>query len=394
MKPIQSSRRDVGEQDKDSNLKQRVKLSLIVFLVSLSSVKCGHADFWYEDFTDGNLSDSGIDWTLGPGTVSLSDGLELNSPNGSHAGFARAELPVRRRNWSLRTQARLLLDLGIFGAGVDGVDDTFGGASVFGEVALGKGGQLLTDWMETDLHPAEEDVIIQLDTFDDVLSIWAWREGEQPAQDIDPLVESEIDQPAGVPFLWTNSLIHPTSTAQFSWIAISTEHMPTDMPTPLSDMVGDFSGDDVLDITDINLLTAELQLGSVHPQYDLNHSGTVDLEDHKYWMTEMKQTWIGDANLDGEFNSGDLVQVFQSGKFETGASAGWGQGDWNGDQRFNSGDFVAAFQDGGFEFGPRVQIASVPEPTSSVVLLLAFISIARARARFPNVASLESAPTL
>ena len=87
-----------------------------------------------------------------------------------------------------------------------------------------KGQLLITDWIETDLHPAEEDVIIQFDIFDNVLSMWAWREGDQPAQDIDPLVEFEVDQPAGVPFLWTNSLIHPTSSAQFSWMAISTEH--------------------------------------------------------------------------------------------------------------------------------------------------------------------------
>ena len=138
MKPIQHSWRDVGEQDNDSNRKQRVKLGLVILLVSMSSVKWGYADFWYEDFTDGNLSDSGIDWALGPGTASSSDGLELNSPNGSHAGFARADLPVRGRHWSIRAQARLLLDLGIFGAGVDGVDDTFGGASVLWRGCFGK----------------------------------------------------------------------------------------------------------------------------------------------------------------------------------------------------------------------------------------------------------------
>lgn len=52
----------------------------------------------------------------------------------------------------------------------------------------------------------------------------------------------------------------------------------------------------------------------------------------------------GDSNLDGQFNSSDLVQVFQQGKFETAQSASWTDGDWNGDTRFASNDLVFAFQ--------------------------------------------------
>ena len=55
---------------------------------------------------------------------------------------------------------------------------------------------------------------------------------------------------------------------------------------------------------------------------------------------------FGDANLDGVFDSKDLVAIFQSGKFESGESATWGEGDWNGDGRFDTSDLTAAFQDG------------------------------------------------
>ena len=66
------------------------------------------------------------------------------------------------------------------------------------------------------------------------------------------------------------------------------------------------------------------------------------------WVDDLKNTWIGDANLNGEFNSGDMVQVFARGKYETLETAGWEDGDFNGDTLFGSGDMVAAFVGGGY----------------------------------------------
>ena len=84
----------------------------------------------------------------------------------------------------------------------------------------------------------------------------------------------------------------------------------------------------------------------------------------------MAGTYLGDANLDGEFDSTDFVIVFQGGLFETDIAAGWEQGDWDGDGLFNSSDFVAAFQDGGYETGPRT-VSAVPEPSTAGMFLLA-----------------------
>ena len=59
----------------------------------------------------------------------------------------------------------------------------------------------------------------------------------------------------------------------------------------------------------------------------------------------------GDANLDGLFNSSDLVMVFQAGKYEDGIfqNASWEEGDWNDDGEFDSQDLVMAFQLGWYE---------------------------------------------
>ncbi|MFC1757981.1 chitobiase/beta-hexosaminidase C-terminal domain-containing protein [Planctomycetota bacterium] len=52
----------------------------------------------------------------------------------------------------------------------------------------------------------------------------------------------------------------------------------------------------------------------------------------------------GDANLDGKFDTRDLVLVFQANLFEdpTG-NASWVDGDWNGDGKFTTSDLVLAF---------------------------------------------------
>jgi hypothetical protein len=65
----------------------------------------------------------------------------------------------------------------------------------------------------------------------------------------------------------------------------------------------------------------------------------------------------GDSNGDGRFNTGDLVLIFQAGKYEDalGNNTSFEEGDWNGDGDFTSSDLVYAFQTGGFvaEARPR-----------------------------------------
>ena len=146
---------------------------------------------------------------------------------------------------------------------------------------------------------------------------------------------------------------------------------PGEVEMPL---LGDFDGSGTLDVTDIDLLTAAVRSGDYDPSFDVNDDQVLDAEDRDEWVHRLRQTWFGDANLDGEFSSDDFVQVFQAGKYERGVEAGWAEGDWNGDGLFDSSDFVTAFQDGGYEMGPRPVAAAVPEPTGVLLLLLGLVA--------------------
>ena len=88
-------------------------------------------------------------------------------------------------------------------------------------------------------------------------------------------------------------------------------------------------------------------------QYDFNKDRRVDGDDLDFFILDLLGTNYGDANLDGTFDSPDLVQVFQAGKYETGAPADWSSGDWDCDGDFDSGDLVQAFIDGGYTPGAR-----------------------------------------
>lgn len=147
---------------------------------------------------------------------------------------------------------------------------------------------------------------------------------------------------------------------------------------------GDLNGDGELSVADLEMLTQAISEASTESQFDLNLDGSIDSTDRDFWVTSIRQTWFGDANLDGEFNSGDLVAVFQAGKFEIDIDAGWHEGDWNGDLRFGTADLVKAFQDGGFEIGPRTEASTVPEPTAIFMLVTGSVGWGICRQRFGN----------
>jgi hypothetical protein len=89
----------------------------------------------------------------------------------------------------------------------------------------------------------------------------------------------------------------------------------------------------------------------------------------------LKGTYFGDANLDGEFDTADLINAFTAGEYEDtiAGNSRWSTGDWNADFDFSTSDLVLAFQQGGYEQGPRASVSSVPEP--STALLVAFAAI-------------------
>ena len=140
-------------------------------------------------------------------------------------------------------------------------------------------------------------------------------------------------------------------------------------------LLGDFDGSQSLDPNDINLLTNAIASGSEDLMFDVNGDLEVNSVDLTWWVKDLKRTWFGDANLDNEFDSGDLIAVFSAGKYEKDLPAVWTEGDWDADGRFASGDLVKALGDGGYEAGARVAVAAVPEPAAIQLLILALVSM-------------------
>jgi hypothetical protein len=137
------------------------------------------------------------------------------------------------------------------------------------------------------------------------------------------------------------------------------------------DLVGDYNKNGELDAGDLDMQAEAIAGEQDPPEFDLNGDTKVNFDDRRLWVGDLKGTWIGDANLDLEFNSSDMVQAFVGGKYEIEVTAGWEAGDWDGNTFFDSSDMVAAFVDGGYEQGPKVAVSAVPEPSSAVLMLLA-----------------------
>ncbi len=98
---------------------------------------------------------------------------------------------------------------------------------------------------------------------------------------------------------------------------------------------------------------------------DLNRDQAVDLADHRYLIESILGTSFGDANLDGLFNSSDLVVIFQAGQYEDAVrgNSTWSTGDWNCDGEFDTQDLVLAFQ------GGQYSAASIPAARQSSPLI-------------------------
>ena len=147
---------------------------------------------------------------------------------------------------------------------------------------------------------------------------------------------------------------------------------------------GDFNYDTLTDCKDLDLLTPQINAGTNDILFDITGDKLVNFEDLEMYVYDIRNTYFGDANCDGEFNSHDMVSVFVAGLYENDIEddAVWSTGDWNADGDFTSDDIVLSFVGGGYEQGPKSATAAmVPEPTSLVLVLtgLAWLALGRRR---------------
>lgn len=136
-------------------------------------------------------------------------------------------------------------------------------------------------------------------------------------------------------------------------------------------LIGDIDMNLQFTAADIDGLNRAIREGSTEvTRYDVDNNGTLNEADRQYWVKSIVHSYFGDANLDGSFNSGDLVSVFAAGQYEDSVlgNSTWATGDWSGDAEFTTDDLIVAFQDGGFEKATSAATAAVPEPMSSSLL--------------------------
>jgi hypothetical protein len=135
---------------------------------------------------------------------------------------------------------------------------------------------------------------------------------------------------------------------------------------------GDFIRDGILNATDIDLLSAAV--GSDDLIFDLNVDGAVDQLDRGVWITDLKNTLVGDADLNRRVEFADFLTM--AAWF--GQPGGWAAGDFDGDAFVGFPDFLALAAN----FGTSVETAvAVPEPALATWAALAFIVAWRRRRR-------------
>jgi hypothetical protein len=129
-------------------------------------------------------------------------------------------------------------------------------------------------------------------------------------------------------------------------------------PTPgtfVSDgnLPGDFNADGRINGQDLDLFCLALRQQNPDPVYDLNSDGRLNEADRDVMVQDLLGTTYGDADLNGVFDSGDLIQVLSFGQYEDNVvgNSTWETGDFNCDGEFDTGDLVLALAAGGYVSG-------------------------------------------
>ena len=73
----------------------------------------------------------------------------------------------------------------------------------------------------------------------------------------------------------------------------------------MSSAAGDLDGTEGLTVTDVELLGRRIRDDSFmdwqRSMFDLNGDSSIDGQDLRTWVVDLKKTWFGDGNVDGQF---------------------------------------------------------------------------------------------
>ncbi len=140
----------------------------------------------------------------------------------------------------------------------------------------------------------------------------------------------------------STSLLTDQTVAQFS-IAVNNVERVLEMEfqtrivnaasTPLSAtsaimVPGDFDGDGIVDIDDIESLIDVIYANGFDASMDFDDNGMIDEEDIIRWVRSLFESHLGDANLDGKVDPTDLSVLGVNWQH---ALRNWSGGDFHGD---------------------------------------------------------------
>ena len=127
----------------------------------------------------------------------------------------------------------------------------------------------------------------------------------------------------------------------------------------------DFNRSGACDNVDIDLLSAEMALGTNKAFFDLDMTdNAINSADHRAWL-DLANVLPGDANLDGAVDATDF-DAWSAHRFTAGI--GWADGDFNGDGVADVSDFNIWNDHNGM-----VNVANVPEPGAFLLLVCGLI---------------------
>ena len=140
-------------------------------------------------------------------------------------------------------------------------------------------------------------------------------------------------------------------------------------------ILGDFNSNGQLDTEDVDLLSADIRSTLNTPEFDLNADRQINSDDLRAWVEVVKDTWFGDANLDGQVDFGDFLTLSTNFASE----GGWADGNFTTDT-----DTMVAFEDFlllSKNFGQSTNAMAVPEPSSVSLLWMVVFGVGVLRNR-------------
>ena len=372
---------------KTTQVSSRLLRLFVIGTVLIAANFARAAELFFDEFDDRSITNdlplasngTAVKWTATgnlPGDYDASSGDFVLTSNGNSMdaqvlNIASKDLSIRSRVRSSSVHGGAIVtardsdplgDGGNYFGGVSYYPDRDGTILFLGRRDIGGDRFFYPEVVVLPFDVTTHDAMLQLDVIGDQVSLWGWKAGDPMPRHAQVTVTDATHASPGVVGIFNRAGGNGDNVATFRFVQVADTHIR---------LPGDLNTDNVLDEIDIDLLNAQIRLGVSDTRFDLTGDDRVDVMDRNIWVKDLKSTWFGDANLDGKFNSRDLVEVFSLGQYhdDERLNSGWSAGDWDGDGDFDAGDLVTAFADGGFEHGPLGEVNAVPEPTSLVTLV-------------------------